>query len=47
VWPADVEGDRREDEGIADDASRCGIVIAVRTAIRCERVHGTMSPTAS
>ena len=29
--------------GIADDASRCGIVIAVRTAIRCERVHGTMS----
>jgi hypothetical protein len=34
-------------KGIADDASRCGIVIGVRTAIRCERVHGTMSPSAS
>jgi hypothetical protein len=33
--------------GIADDASRCGTVIGARTAMRCERVHGTMSWTAS
>ena len=29
--------------GIADDAIRCGTPIAVRTAMRCERVQGRMS----
>ena len=33
--------------GIADDASRCGTPMRSRTAMRCERVHGTMSATAS
>ena len=33
--------------GIADEASRCATVIESRTASRCDRVHGTMSSTAS
>ena len=33
----------REDEGIADEAIRCGTPMSARTAMRCERVQGRIS----
>ena len=47
AWPAMSSATAGKTNGIADEASRCGISIDVRTAIRCERVQGTMSSSAS
>jgi hypothetical protein len=47
MCPATSSATAGKTNGIADDASRCGMVIALRTASRCDRVHGTMSATES
>ena len=45
--PSTVSATAGKTNGIADEASRWAMVISSRTAMRCERVHGTRSVSAS